>query len=363
MASAQFLSSASTEDLQLAKFSMETNAMVAQRFLDARGGDVDKALKLLRECVEMKTKHQALSIRERKPEDILRTDVEVLRHFYPHAVIGLDKKHRPILYEHTGGIDIHAVLHMTTLEHLQDFHIWNMEVGLDVLLTTASTAAGASPPAAKAFIITNMSGLTMGHCSSKLLDYLKGLITIDNVCYPETLGNMVTINTPKIALGAYKVLKGLVDKKTQSKIDLLGSGPDATRRLLEHIDEDILPVSLGGKGPEPFLRKPHTEFVTVPSKGMYQYMLQVASGHRLVIDSYIRESAMVVSVHVGTNQEEALLRECIVALPGGAPTRQMVTLAAAGEEREVTVRWSNPEKWSKRALVFSLNLVPEAESS
>ena len=47
----------------------------------------------------------------------------------------------------------------------------------------------------------------------------------------------------------YKVAKGFIDKKTQKKIKVISSKKTSTKKLLEFIDEDKLPIFLGGKYP------------------------------------------------------------------------------------------------------------------
>ncbi len=46
----------------------------------------------------------------------------------------------------------------------------------------------------------DMAGFGMLHCSSKMLEHVKSLVSMDNVCYPETLGKMFVINAPWYSL-------------------------------------------------------------------------------------------------------------------------------------------------------------------
>ena len=353
-----FISRADPTDLSLAKFSCESDEQVAHRFLDARAGDVDKALLLLRECGAVKRRHRVEELRHLSPEEVLGADPRVLGHFYPHGSLGFDKQHRPLLFEHTGGIDIHAVLHMTSLERLLDLHIWTMEVKMDAMLTEAFNAADSSMNSVKVVAVTDLNKLTLAHCSPKLVDHVKGIIAVDNVCYPEALGNMFVVNAPKLALGAYRALRGFLDPRTQRKIEMIGSSDKVRQRLLEIVDETQLPASLGGSGPEPYAKKPHTGYVSIDRRGHFAYSLSVASGQRLRVDSYIRDSPMEVRVvrEEGEAASEEVYRETVPALPHGEATRKCFTLDPLKISGKVTVTWSNLERWHSRHLVYSVEV-------
>lgn len=253
---------------------------MAERFLGARSGDADKALRLLSECAQAKTKYRVPYLKTLTPEEILGVDEHVFTHFYPHGQRGHDRLHRPIVFEDSGGINIGAVLHMTTLERLRDLHLYSMEVSVDRLLSqyhssfgNASGTADSTESAAKIVAVSDLSRVTLSHVSARLLEHLKGLAQIDNMCYPEVLGNMFLVNAPHIAVVAYKVIKAFIDKKTQRKIEALGPGQSATR-LLQVSDPPTLsyptlPLSF------PTLSDPSLPYPTLSFPS-----LTAAAGHR-----------------------------------------------------------------------------------
>ena len=68
-------------------------------------------------------------------------------------------------------------------------------------------------------------------------------LTQDN--YPELMGQTFIINTGYFFSGIWSIVKGWLDPVTREKIKIIsGSGK---KELLEVIDEDKLPVELGGK--------------------------------------------------------------------------------------------------------------------
>ena len=59
------------------------------------------------------------------------------------------------------------------------------------------------------------------------------------------MGRTFFINTPKTFSIAWKLFKGLVDKRTREKIEILGK--DYYKRLTEFIPETSIPEEYGGK--------------------------------------------------------------------------------------------------------------------
>ena len=61
---------------------------------------------------------------------------------------------------------------------------------------------------------------------------------------------MFIINCPRFFSASWRIIKGWLDPRTASKIEVVASKKEAVKKLLELIDEDQLPVDYGGKGPD-----------------------------------------------------------------------------------------------------------------
>jgi hypothetical protein len=72
-----------------------------------------------------------------------------------------------------------------------------MEQTLDGMFSDAATRGSRSIVSTVA--VLDLKGLNSSHVSSRILDHIKGMISIDNCCYPETLGKMFVINAPWLA--------------------------------------------------------------------------------------------------------------------------------------------------------------------
>lgn len=137
-----------------------------------------------------------------------------------------------------------------------------------------------------------------------MLELVKLFISIDNVCYPEMLGKMLVINAPFLAVQTYKLVKGLLDPRTQAKIEII-SPHDSIRRMHELIDKKYLPSDYGGTAPDLYYFKPNTEYVTIPKQsnsvashgfGEIIRTIAVPYGKTLFVDTYLSEGAIEVIV-------------------------------------------------------------------
>ncbi len=197
----KFKQSASPLDIELAKFSVESVDNASLRFLRARNFDVSKALILLGECCQRKKEANAMQYTSLAPDDCAKCNVTALKNYYPHNTLGYDKFNRPILFEHSGGINPAAIAQMTTKANLINYHWWTMEHTLNRMFEGAVERVGNDPSAVpiSTCVVLDFTGLNLSHCSSKMMEHVKLLVQIDNCCYPELLGKMLVINAPWLA--------------------------------------------------------------------------------------------------------------------------------------------------------------------
>jgi hypothetical protein len=290
---AAFLAQGAPKDFNEVKFGAEGMESVALRFLRARQFQLDKALAMLGEAAKMKRDEQAARYGEMSPDDCADCDAEVFKNFYPHATgTGFDKMNRPILFEHSGAIDPHVVGGITQTSSLVKYHWWTCEHELNLAF---KRAAERGPLLVSTFVILDMSGLGMAHVSQHLLNHLKNLVSIDNLCYPELLGKMLIINAPWLAVQTWGMIKGWLDQRSQNKIEFVKQG-ETTKRLLDFVPAESLPVSYGGTGPPFYTPKPNTDFVTVGRAGSVTRSVHMGPNERLLVDSYIADADMRVEM-------------------------------------------------------------------
>ena len=78
----------------------------------------------------------------------------------------------------------------------------------------------------------------------KIRSVIENVSKISSNYYPETLSKMFIINAPALFTAVWKIIKAFLDERTSSKIEILGSNYE--KHLLEAIDAENLPSSLGG---------------------------------------------------------------------------------------------------------------------
>lgn len=176
-----FESSAKQADIQVAKYTVETVQQCSLRFLRARSFDVPKALVLLSECVSKLAEMRASYWAEQTADECANCDVDALQNFYPHVQVGFDRFNRPVMFEHSGGMQPSVILQMSSKKNLINYHWWYMESKLDEKFTEAAARVAANAregeapplPNISTCVVLDFKDLGMQHCSQRMLDQMK----------------------------------------------------------------------------------------------------------------------------------------------------------------------------------------------
>jgi hypothetical protein len=86
--------------------------------------------------------------------------------------------------------------------------------------------------------------------TSRALAIIKEQAAVDSLCFPETMSKMFIINCPRFFSASWRLIKGWLDPRTASKIEVCSNKDTARKKLLELIDVDQLPSDYGGTGPD-----------------------------------------------------------------------------------------------------------------
>ncbi len=130
----EFSERASPADLECVKFKVESLESVSLRYLRARSFSAERALAMLSESAAKKIADQAAKYGEMHPDECVSCDADMFKNWYPHGQHGYDKMNRPILFEHSGGIQPAVLNHMLRLSDLVKYHWWTMEVKSNLFL-------------------------------------------------------------------------------------------------------------------------------------------------------------------------------------------------------------------------------------
>ncbi|KAL8273657.1 hypothetical protein Esti_002479 [Eimeria stiedai] len=152
----------------------------------------------------------------------------------------LDKHGNIISIERPGRLDASGLLVAVTEE---DFLLWHSFV-LDFRCMLLDMLSRKFNRMVRMTSIVDLQGLSARILNRRALNLLRRTISAASENYPESIGAMYFINTPRTFSTIWSAMKGWLRQRTIGKITLLGG--DAETVLVRNIGGYALPLSLGG---------------------------------------------------------------------------------------------------------------------
>lgn len=153
---------------------------------------------------------------------------------------GFTKYQQPLCIEKTGRVNVNKILTEFTQEELIRCHIYWIEF----LCQLARLRSQRTGKHIESFcMIFDIKGCNLK--TRKALHIFKEYIGIDQRYYPERLGHMFVVNSPKIVTILWNIIKLWLDPVTQQKF-IFAHKSGSENELLEYIDSDQLPSEYGG---------------------------------------------------------------------------------------------------------------------
>jgi hypothetical protein len=155
---------------------------------------------------------------------------------------GFDKDGRPIYWEKTGTIQSNfgeVFKHFTT-DELCQYHVQSQEC-FDVRYEYASKKF--NKEITQSVVVFDMKNVQMV-LNIQSIAYVKQILAIDQLYYPERLYKLFIINCPWYFTALFNLFKPFIDARTKDKFSILGS--DFLPELLECMDISIIPREYGG---------------------------------------------------------------------------------------------------------------------
>ncbi|KAL7061734.1 hypothetical protein AAHC03_01030 [Spirometra sp. Aus1] len=211
------------------------------RWLKARNFDIDRAEKMFRNHYEWKT--------TMKIDDLLDAFVppEVVQKYFPCGLCGHDKHGRPILYCPAGTTDVFGLMKSAPRAQLANSQFYLMESIIHRHFPAAAAAAGR--PVDQLVVIFDLQHMNRRQLWRPWLSFVQELTTTFELNYPEVMAVSFVINAPAFFSLVFSLLKPLLSKETQEKVQVLGS--NYTEELLKQIDAENLPMYYGGTMTDP----------------------------------------------------------------------------------------------------------------
>lgn len=200
-----------------------------ERFLKAREGNVQKANKMLLDCLNWRVQNDIDKILAKPIEP--REVYNAVRVSQLMGMTGYCKKGRPVF---AIGVGLSGYDKASADKYVQS-HIQINEYRDQVLLPNASKKYGSYiGPCLK---VLDMTGLKLSALNR--IKILTMISTIDDLNYPEKTETYYIVNAPYVFSACWKVVKPLLQERTRRKVQVLqGCGRE---ELLKVMDYDVLP--------------------------------------------------------------------------------------------------------------------------
>lgn len=187
-------------------------------------------------------------------------NMEIIKESYYHVIHGVTKQGYPIMYEFPGKMKLktafNAGLGLEDMFH----HFAYMK---EYLLNNACESEEVKQMRKRheclsmdrgTVVVLDLTGFSMSHLSSLVIQYLKGAGELESAHYPLFMKKAVIINAPFWISGAWSAVKIVLPESVQESTVILSS--TYLSSLQEFIDDDQIPAEMGGSSPYVFDQHP-----------------------------------------------------------------------------------------------------------
>lgn len=217
------------------------------RWLRARKFVYDDVIKMVEEATECRSQAKKDEF-YKDPSEALGCDMALYMAQFPQLYQGYDKRGIPVFYSKPGLLNIDAVDSITTLDGILKFHWFFMMHDFAGRLV-GQKAEREGFHRFEAVSILDLQNLSVSQLGSRTMAIIKEQAFIDSLCFPETMAKMIIVNAPTFFSATWSIIKGYLDARTSSKIDVYSSRKKWEKALLEYIAPEELPSDYGGTAP------------------------------------------------------------------------------------------------------------------
>ncbi|ELU07823.1 hypothetical protein CAPTEDRAFT_152329 [Capitella teleta] len=211
-----------------------------RKWLKARCFDVDKAEVMFRNSMAYRDKMKVDSILEDYKQP------EVIQKYLTGGFCGHDKEGTPIRIELFGLLDMKGLMYSTRKSDLEKTKLHQCESTLRDWKLQSNKLGRRIDGLTVIFDMDKVSTKSLWRPGLQMYLHIVKVME-DN--YPEMMKQMFVVNAPKIFPILWKICRPLISEDMKAKIHVLGA--DYQEQLLKYIDEEQLPVFLGGTRKDP----------------------------------------------------------------------------------------------------------------
>lgn len=209
------------------------------RFLRARDYDVDRAVSMFLDMLQWRQENRIDYILD----EFDFTEREEFLSVFPQGYHKTDKQGHPVYIQHLGRVDLQRIREVTTEERWLKYHVQEWERCMRDIFPICSKLYNRQIDST--FAVIDVKGVGFYHLTKEVRNAMAEITKIDSDNYPETLFHTCIINAPTAFRAMFSMIKPMLNKRTQGKIEVCPK--DYMSVLRKWIDEDSIPEYLGGK--------------------------------------------------------------------------------------------------------------------
>lgn len=217
------------------------------RWLRARKYDVTEVVKMVEEATEVRAEAKTHDFYP-DPKAALGCDSALYFAQFPQLYTGYAKNGAPLFISKPGVLNVDAVECITTLDGILKFHWFIMMHDFGDRLRAQKKEQNTFKRF-ECVIVLDLAHLTTAQLGKRALAIIKEQAKIDSLCFPETMSKMIIVNAPVFFAASWRLIKGWLDPRTSSKIDVISGRTHWEKLLKEYVDVDQIPNDYGGTGP------------------------------------------------------------------------------------------------------------------
>ena len=207
------------------------------KFCRARDFNLEKTLKMFKKFIAWRKEKEVDYI-----DNFYYKELDNVLKVFPHGFHKVDKKGHPIYYQLINKLDVNKLFEYTTSDKLIKYFTQIFENMMKYKFKACSKERGELIESV--CIIMDIEGIGVTDLFGKTKNFLNIASKLGQDYYPCNMEKMFLIKTGKLFGIVYNIIKGLLDKGTTEKIELLGN--DYKEKIFEYIDPENLPDFLGG---------------------------------------------------------------------------------------------------------------------
>lgn len=329
---------------------------VMARYLVGRKWSVDEALQRWHDTMAWRRDNGVNSVLDSPPAAVIKA----ARPFHLEVHDGHDRLGRAIWYWRCGAIDPEGLRRAVSVDQFMRYHLHVMEEGSALTRASLGERYGKGTVWREdSTVVADARGMTMG--IRGFLAFLDAASRIDELHYPDTMGEIMLINAPAVFRFIWPIAKPLLDPQTAAKVRIIGA--DYQDELRKLIAPDQLLEEFGGtrKCPPEFeleagraaaleaaaeLASRELTEAVVPSKGTFSFDVAVAAG------DVAGGRPAVVDYRISTHSHDIELEARFEPAGGGDHT---VLIPSARRDTHKTPLWGELEVAEAGRVVFNFD--------